>query len=107
MLSTVGYQFTFTVAGNGDTITFPSIGGYFSLQVVGTDAVATAWNVVFEGGNDNVNFDTILTHTDITGNGKMVFAGTQKTPCKYFRVRCVSVTLGGATNIIAYVAGTQ
>lgn len=99
---------TYTVAGNGTTqsaATAPS--KYYSIQVKGTVAGATAWDVVLEGSLDNVNFDTILSHVTGTGDGKVMFGSASPSPCLYFRSRCVSITLGGATNIVVTILGVQ
>src|SRR3990167_4927755 len=98
---------TYTVAGNGAVIFTAHVASRFSIQVVGTAAAATAWNVRLEGGLDGVNFTTILTHTDITGDGVMLFSGATQYPARYIRSRCVSLTLGSATDIVVYICGVQ
>lgn len=98
---------TFTVAGAGAAIDASRHGvKSFALQVKGTGAVPTAWNVVLEGSMDNVNWTEILSH--ISGeqaDGATAWTGTNLNPCLYFRARCVSVTLGTATNIVARILG--
>lgn len=100
-------QDIFTVAANGTVVDVSLVPcSRFSLQVTGTGAAAGAWSVVLEGSLDNVTFSTILTHadTDSDANGatKMlaIAAGV-----KYFRSRCVSITLGGASNIVVNILG--
>lgn len=99
-------QDTFTAPGNGvtqDIVNSPI--KHFAIQVVGTGAVPTAWNVRLEGSLDNSNFTTILTHTEATGNGEILFSGANVYPVLYFRSRVVSLTLGLATNIVVSMVG--
>ncbi len=95
---------TYTGAANGTTVS--QCYKNFAIQVVGTGAAATSWTVVLEGSIDNVNFDTILTHTNVTGNGKMVWSAANNYPVNFFRSRCTAVVLGTATNIKAWIMGT-
>lgn len=98
---------TFTAAANGTTVTTSTyIAKSFAIQVTGTAAAADAWNVVLEGSFDNVTFSTILTHASGSEtNGQNKFSGSSFYPCKYFRSRCVSVTLGSATNLVVNIIG--
>lgn len=98
---------TYTGTGNGTTID-ASIKPpkSFSIQVKGTGAAATAWDVRLEGSNDNTNFVQILQHTNLTGDGAMIFSGTVLSPCLYIRSRCAGLTLGSATNIVVTILGT-
>ena len=97
---------TFTAAGNGITVDSTLRGvGYFSIQVTGQEVAATAWNVVLEGSLYRVNFSTILTHTEATGDGEVLFSGANVFPSVYFRSRLVSVTLGSAVRIVVNILG--
>lgn len=97
---------TFTATGNGTTIDASTFScKHFGLQVVGTGAAATTWDVRLEGSMDNVNFTQIVAHTQVTGDGVMVWSGANHFPSLYFRSRCAGLVLGGATNIIAYIYG--
>jgi hypothetical protein len=99
---------TYTAAANGVTVdvtTTPT--KFYSVQVKGTGAVATAWSIVLEGSLDGTNFDTILAHDENIGDGKIMFGSASPSPCRYFRSRCVSITLGGATNIVVTILGIQ
>lgn len=79
----------------------------FSVGVKATGAV-TSWDVRLEGSNDNVNFTTLLTHTNVTpGDGLMIFSGTAVTPCLYFRSRCAGLVLGAGTNVVVTILGIQ
>lgn len=78
----------------------------FSIQVKSNTAVATSWNVVLEVSNDNTNFDTILTHRTVSGDGTIVFSGGNSYPCLYMRVRVVALTLGPATSLTITIVGT-
>ena len=97
----------YTATSSGDTIGTSNVYKSFAIQVVSTDAAATAWNVVLEGSLDSVNFTTILTHTQATGDKAILFSGATLFPVKYFRSRVNSITLGSATNIVVYIIGVQ
>lgn len=97
---------TFTVAGNGVTVdkhTAPV--SSFALQIKGTGAAATAWDIVLEASLDGTNFTTILEHTTAVGDGQTMYTGELDSPALYFRSRLVSVTLGSATNIVVTILG--
>ena len=97
---------TYTATGNGTTINVTANPlQSFTLQVKGTDAAATTWDVRLEGSLDNANFSTILTHTNATGDGAVLWAGAVLSPLLYFRSRCAGLVLGPATNIIATILG--
>lgn len=100
---------TYTAAGNGTTVDV-SLKPHkdFALQVKGTSAAATAWNVVVEGSLNNTQFTTVLEHSNAgefrnAADGETVYANAG--PMLYFRSRCVSVTLGSATNVVATIVG--
>ena len=98
---------TFTVTGNGVTIDATmQVPKYYSLQITSTGAVATAWDVRLEGSNDNVNFTQISQHTNVTGDGVVVFQSSAQ-PVLFYRARCAGLTLGTATNIISRIVGVQ
>lgn len=102
---------TYTVAGNGVTLDVslrPCRS--FALQVKGTGAAATAWNVVVEGSLNNAQFTKILEHSNAgefyqAADGETVYfhAG----PFFYVRSRCASITPGSATNVVATFVGMQ
>lgn len=99
---------TFTGATTGTTVDAkPSGFKSFALQVKGTGASATAWNVVLEVSLDGTNYATLLTHASAEGDadGGIVWSGAADSPCLYFRSRVVSVTLGSATNLSVTIAG--
>ena len=78
----------------------------FALQVTATGALPPMWTVVIEGSLDSVKYSTILTHTNVTGDGAVLWA-TAASTCLYVRSSCTSMTLGLATNIQVTIAGTQ
>lgn len=98
---------TYTGAGNGTTV---DVSGHavhaFGVQVKGTGAAPTAWLVVAEGSLDGTNFFHIGSHYSTGGDldGQVKWFRSMQ-PCLYFRTRCVSVTLGSATNIVVTVLG--
>ena len=98
---------TYTAAANGTTVTVTDRSiKYFAIQCKGTAAGATAWSIVLEGSLDGTNFTTIATHAtaDLDGTVKNVSAAF---PVNYFRSRCASITLGGATNVVTTILGVQ
>ena len=99
---------TYTATGNGATLdvsTNPPKS--FAVQVKGTGAAATTWDVRLEGSLDNVNFTQILQHTNTTGDGAVLFSGATLSPSLYFRSRTAGLTLGAATNIVVTILGTE
>lgn len=97
---------TFTTTGNGTTIDVSSTPlQTFTLQVVGTNGTPVLWSVLLEGSLDGTNFTTILRSTDALGNGTALFSGGSLYPVLYYRIRCASLTLGLATNIVAKALG--
>ena len=98
---------TYTSTGTGIIYGTTYVLKSFAIQVTGTGATATAWNVVIEGSLNGTNYTTILSHTEATGNGQILFSSANLYPCVYTRSRVVSLTLGPATNIVVYIAGVQ
>lgn len=78
----------------------------FTLSVAPTGAVVV-WTVILEGSLDGTNFTTIATHTNLVGANTAIFSGSNKTHCLYFRTRCLAITLGLGTNVVATVVGAQ
>jgi hypothetical protein len=97
---------TFTGVANGVTVASSEYVKSFSIQATGTGAIPTTWNIRLEGSTDNVNFTTMLTHTNVTGNGILLFSGATLFPVLYFRSRVNSLNLGAATNIVVKILGT-
>lgn len=102
---------TFTASGNGTSV---DVSGrpcsQFALQVKGGTGAPTAWDVVLEGSLNGTNYTTILRHGNANPNGAnadgaVVYAAAA--PFLHFRARCVSVTPGPATNIVATIVGMQ
>jgi hypothetical protein len=97
---------TYTVAANGVTLdATASCAQFFSVQVKSTGGIASAWDVRLEGSLDNVSFTQILQHTNVTGDGAIVFSGNLSSPSLYFRSRLASITLGLATNVVVVILG--
>lgn len=101
---------TYTTAANGTTVDVSARPvRRFALQVKGTGAAASAWNVVLEGSLNNTQFTTILEHSNAgefrnAADGETVYFDTA-VPWLYFRSRLVSITLGSATNVVATIVG--
>lgn len=97
---------TYTGTGNGTTVDVSTAPlSTFAISVKGTGAAATVWTAVLEGSLDGTNFTTILTHTNVTGDGLSLFIGTAFAPARYFRSRVSALTLGSATNIVIAILG--
>lgn len=79
----------------------------YAIQVKGTGGTAVTWDVRLEGSLNNVNFSTILQHTNTTGDGAVVWSGAAMSPALYFRSRCAGIVLGTASDITATVVGIQ
>ena len=99
---------TYTVAANGTTVTATS-SPYkaYAIQVTGTGAAATAWDVRLEGSLNGTTFTQILQHTTTTGDTVVLYSGALQAPSLYMRSRCAGITLGGATNVVAVITGIQ
>lgn len=101
---------TYTTAANGTTVDMSARPvRRFALQVKGTGAAATAWNVVLEGSLNNSQFTAILEHSNAgefrnAADGETVYIDSG-VPWLYFRSRLVSITLGSATNVVATIVG--
>lgn len=101
---------TYTTAANGTTVDVSARPvRRFALQVKGTGAAASAWNVVIEGSLNNTQFTSILEHSNAgefrnAADGETVYIDSG-VPWLYFRSRLVSITLGSATNVVATIVG--
>jgi hypothetical protein len=96
---------TFTTTGTGTVLsTSQSFDQYaLQVQVVGTSTLTT-WIVVLEGSLDSVNYSTILTSTNIIGQG-VVWGSAMIAPALFIRARVISLVLGLATNITVTILG--
>ena len=99
---------TYTGTGNGTTVTASSNPfKAYGIQIKGTGAAATTWDVRLEGSLNNSQFTQILQHTNTTGDGEVLFSGSLSAPSLYIRSRCAGLVLGGATNVVATIVGLQ
>lgn len=103
---------TYTTTANGtqvDVSVKPC--SKFSLQVKGTGAAATAWNIILEGSLDGTNYTQIIQHSSANALGADTDGATVWTvagPFLYFRSRsAATLTLGSATNVVATIVGMQ
>jgi hypothetical protein len=101
-----------TATGNGTALDMSAQGAkFYSLQVKGTGAAATAWEVILQGSLDGTNWTTLLTHRNDDSDPVVASADGQTiylpvpTPMLHIRSRCVSVTLGSASNVTATIVG--
>lgn len=100
------YNEIFTIPATG-AIHTPNISyRTFAIQVKGTGATPSAWNVVLEGSIDGTNYTPILIHTQALTE-LILWSGTNFYPVSSYRIRVTSLTLGGASNIIVTVLGTS
>ena len=98
---------TYSATGNGVTVDVSATPlKSFAVQVIGTGAAASLWDIRLEGSLDNVNFTQILQHTNTTGDGVVLYSGATLYPSLYFRSRCAGLTLGAATNVVVKILGT-
>lgn len=96
----------YTTTANGVTVdTSTSPLSTYSIQVKGTGAGATTWDIRLEGSLDGVNFSQILQHTNTTGDGAVLWIGSSSAPSLYFRSRCAGLVLGGASNVVVTILG--
>ena len=77
----------------------------YAIQVDNVGGVASVWDVRLEGSIDSGTFTTILTHTNTTGDGVVLFSGAALYPALYFRSRVAGLTLGLASNIVVNILG--
>jgi hypothetical protein len=107
-LTSMAQTDTYTATGSGVTIDASNIPvKSFSVQVTGVGATATAWDVRLEGSLNNTNFSQILQHTNVQGNGEVVYSGASTAPSRYFRSRCAGLALGVATAIDVSIIGLE
>ena len=73
---------------------------YYSVQVSGKGAAASAWDVRLEGSLDGANYTLIMTHQTADADGTVkVSTSPVIFPALSFRARINSVTLGSATGL--------
>lgn len=77
----------------------------FSVQVIGTGAVATSWDVELHGSLDGLKFESVLHHRTEDGDGAIVTTNGVHKPMSFFKVVVNQLTLGSATNIKVVVVG--
>ena len=78
----------------------------FAVQVKGTGGVPTSWDVRCEGSLDGTNFSSILTHTNTTGDGEVLWSAANQSASFYLRSRCAGLVLGvSATDIVVRILG--
>lgn len=78
----------------------------FTLQAIPAGGTPTAWVIKVMGSLDGSTYDEVARHSSELGDQlnqlKMIVLAS---PVGYFRTRCESITLNGATNITMYVTG--
>jgi len=97
---------TFTTTDVGTTVDASTfIARSYAIQVKGTGAPATSWTVQLEVSLDNVNFTSVMIHTNNVGDGMILLSGANFYPAAYFHVHVSSLVLGPATNIVTNIVG--
>jgi hypothetical protein len=71
----------------------------YGLQVKGTGAAPTAWNVTLDGSLDNANWTTIVAHTNGTNADGATVWDTAGKANLFYRINVAALTLGSATDI--------
>jgi len=79
----------------------------WALQVTGVAAAASAWEIDLEGSLDGVEYNEILKHTTIIGDGINIWSGTTLFLAKFYRVNVIALTLAPATGMTVSVIGKQ
>lgn len=64
----------------------------YSIQVTGIDGPPTSWTVLLEGGLNNGNFTTMLTHNTATGNTVTLFSGASFYPANFVRFNITALS---------------
>src|SRR3990167_7420215 len=105
MITFVNRVDTYTAAAIGSVIPTPIGMKNYGIQVVGTGEAATAWDVRLYGSLDGVNYSEILRHQTATGDGEILTTGAAPYPAVFIRSRCISITLGSATNVSCFILG--
>lgn len=107
-VGSVSAAYTLTTTASGDTFRMDDREKTsFSLQCVET-GTTTSWTVVVEISLDGSNWTTVLSHTRASdGSGAVITTGANLYPATYMRVTCSALSLGGGTNVLAYVLGVS
>jgi hypothetical protein len=96
----------FAAIGIGDVIDVSSTPQRtFALQVKGSGAAPTSWDVRLEGSLDGVNFTQIIQHTQVDGDGVVKWGGSDPHPSLFWRVRVAALSLGPAADIVVTSMG--
>lgn len=104
-LKAIKEEFTFAKLGLKQDVTDMGISS-FGLQVTATGPV-TGWDVRLKGSLDGTFFTQIMQHTQANLTGTVLWTGATKYPCLYFRLECISITLGGGTKITVVGLGIK
>lgn len=98
---------TYTVPANGVVVSLViNPLKVFSIEVKGTGAAATSWDIRLEVSLDGINFTQVLQHTHIIGDGITTGTVSILIPALYFRSRCVALVLNGASDVVTTILGT-
>ncbi len=99
----VDHRSTFTGTTTGAALNMICPQKFYTIQVKGTGGVPTAWDVRLEVSIDNANWTEIGQHATVDGDGVLKFLNTDPKVSLYARFRCAGLTLGPATNIVAWL----
>lgn len=98
---------TFSSTGAGTVINLSTNPlSVFALQVKG-NVLPALWDVRLEGSLNNAQFSQILQHTDVIGDGSVLWTGAVRSPALYIRSRVAGLTLGTSTQITVTILGMR
>lgn len=98
----------FTATGTSDTVDVSNRGlKFYSLQVKGASAAATAWTLTLEGSNDGTNWTTFFTHGTADVDGTVKQSGTAPLAAKFLRLNLSALTIGAAVSLNVYLSGVE
>lgn len=99
---------TYSATGDGFTVDASIVNPKsFAVQVKGTGASATTWDVRLECSLNGVEFTTVISHTNADLDGTTKASGSTLFPCRHFRSRTAGIVLGGASDIVVTILGVQ
>lgn len=78
---------------------------FFTIQVKGVGAGATAWIATLEGSNDNTNWSAIVAHQTADLDGVIKNSGSTPWAPKFIRINLTGLTLAPATALGVFVNG--
>ena len=78
---------------------------FFTIQVKGVGAGATAWTATIEGSNNEVNWSSIVAHGTADLDATLKNSGATPWAPKFVRINLTGLTLAPATALGVFVNG--